>query len=538
MNANRAGTRVALALLLLGLCESALAQNADRGLGSRFRAGLNAASQRRLFERFRIERPTRDANVLRVQEPATPPPPTIPDAPISGAATPATPDETNITVPAAERAFGGGEPTEAVAAEEEAEKGLDDSKLLMKYLGMEDSPVLIYGWIQNSYTGNANGNGKTRLNLAGVTPNVFANKWMGNQYYLVFENPVEQGDEINFGFRIDNMFGNDWAFNYMQGLLNGVFRPAASFAAYDPAQFYAEAHFPDPFFGTDGIDVKGGRMYSLAGYEVVPATGRPLLSVPYMFFYGQPFTHFGAMSTWHINEKLNIHNCIINGWDRWVNENYKWGYMGGFTYTFNEDKTNIAFISVWGPNQYPRFLPSNQQLYATGYINIPSVAGQRNPGYNDNDRTLFTTVITQKWTKTLTQVIETDQGWERNVPGLASPIVNGVVQNARAKSQQWQSFGNWFLYNFNDKLTAVWRSEIFWDQQGGRVALTFLQQRNRSRFVGDRFYEMTLGLIYKPRPYLWIRPEIRYDWSQYHPAYTENTRKSQLTGGFDVILLY
>ena len=40
---------------------------------------------------------------------------------------------------------------------------------------------------------------------------------MGNQYYLIVENPLEQNDEINFGFRVDNLFGNDWQFNYMQG---------------------------------------------------------------------------------------------------------------------------------------------------------------------------------------------------------------------------------------------------------------------------------------------------------------------------------
>ena len=50
--------------------------------------------------------------------------------------------------------------------------------------------------------------------------------------------------------------------------------------------------------------------------------------------------------------------------------------------------------------------------------------------------------------------------------------------------------------------------------------------------------EMTLGLIYKPQEWLWIRPEARYDWTQFHPIYTDGTRKEQLTLGFDVILVF
>ena len=90
-------------------------------------------------------------------------------------------------------------------------------------------------------TPTAGGNG---LNF-GVEPNALANQWMGNQYYLVIENPIEQTDSVNFGFRIDNMFGNDWQFNYMQGLFNRAF-PPEHFAGYDLSQLYGEVAPADP----------------------------------------------------------------------------------------------------------------------------------------------------------------------------------------------------------------------------------------------------------------------------------------------------
>ena len=57
------------------------------------------------------------------------------------------------------------------------------------------------------------------------------------------------------------------------------------------------------------------------------------------------------------------------------------------------------------------------------------------------------------------------------------PLVGGVPINGTAKSAQWQSFGNWFLYQFGEKLTGVWRSEVFWDQQGARTGAPGTGQR-------------------------------------------------------------
>jgi hypothetical protein len=431
---------------------------------------------------------------------------------------PTSPNPAEITLPRAEAAGGGGEPTEAEEAAEEAEApARDETKLLMNALGMEESPWKIYGWIQNSYTGNTNGVPKNDLNF-GVNPNYQANRWMGNQYYLIIENPLEQNDKINFGFRIDNLFGNDWVFNHMRGLNETSFQ-LNHFAGYDPAQIYGEVHLP--ILTKGGVDIKGGRFYTILGYEVVPATGRPLLSVPYMFNYGQPFTHLGVISTIHVTDRVNWLNSVVNGYDRWFNENYKWNYLGGITWTSKSGKANVAISYIFGPNQYPRFLQPNTQIILLGNTIPPYLAGRRNPGYGSNWRTSFTNVFSYNWTDKLTQVVENDDSYETNIPGSGTDGTN--------RNDSWYSFGNWFLYKFHpDKLTGVWRSEVFHDQGGQRL------QTGRA----DTVYEMTLGLIWKPKPYIWIRPEARYDWSQWIPVYNDNTRKSQLTLAIDAILLF
>lgn len=392
----------------------------------------------------------------------------------------------------------------------------ENDTLLNRLLDLEDSPVRLYGWIQNSFTGNparwADG-----INF-GVNPNELANQWMGNQYYLVLEKPTQPVEQINFGFRFDNLFGNDWQFNHMEGLLNNAFR-LNSFAGYDPAQFYGEVHLP--ILTEGGLEVRGGRWYTIAGFESVPAISRPLLSVPYLFNYGQPFTHLGVLTTLHLSARLELLNGSVNGWDRFLDERYVWGYIGGFSWDSASGRTHAAFTCVWGPNQFPRFLAADTQLFPTGYVNIPSLAGRPNPGYTRNDRTLFTTVLSHRWTERFTQVLEFDQGWERSIPGLGSGGRNGLPA-----SDQWYGIASWFLYQYSDPLSVVLRTEWFRNVAGSRTG-----------FPGD-FAEVTLGAVIRPCPRLQIRPEVRFDWANPSRPYADGSSDHQITLGLDAITTF
>lgn len=163
--------------------------------------------------------------------------------------------------------------------------------LLNRALKRQDSPVRVFGWIENSFTGNTNGTPPGRSNF-GVFPNHLANSWQGNQYYFVVEDPLNQVDTVNFGFRLDTLFGNDWQFTKAYGLFDRAF-PTNHFAGLDLPQLYGEVHLPvlTPW----GLDIRGGRFYSLTGFESPQAIARPLLSVPYSLNF-TPFTFFGVVS--------------------------------------------------------------------------------------------------------------------------------------------------------------------------------------------------------------------------------------------------
>ena len=220
----------------------------------------------------------------------------------------------------------------------------------MNFLGREDKPVKVYGWLQNSYTYNTNGRGITGQNF-GVTPNNLANQWQGNQYYLIIENAAGAGRQGQLRLPGRQPLRQRLAVQ-PQPRVRRHRRQANHFNGYDLAQVYGEVHIP-PVLSKGGTDIKGGRFYTILGYEVVPATGRPLLSVPYMFNYGQPFTHVGALATTHVTDRVNWYNGVVNGSDRWINENYKWNYLGGFTWTSKNGKANAGHLLHHRPEQLP-----------------------------------------------------------------------------------------------------------------------------------------------------------------------------------------
>lgn len=422
--------------------------------------------------------------------------------------------DTNLGRSRAGRRGEGGGPTRA----EDDENGNDEdefkSDLLEKALGLEDSPIGVFGWLQMSYTGNQY-HPKDGLNF-GVNPNQYANQFLFQQLWFTIEKRIDmkRSDEYQWGFRTDNLTGSDWNQYNMVGLFDQAF--SSKYFGYDPVQFYGEVHLP--WLTEGGIDVKGGRFFTLVGYEDAAAPGRPLNSATYSFGYGQPFTHFGVMTTLHVSDRLNVYNGIINGWDRWINENYRWGYTGGIVWDSPDERTNVSLSMITGPNQFPSYFPAGYKNEPNGVPPPPFLAGRRNLLYNKNNAVYFSQVLIHQATEELTLIGEASQAYETNIPYFGP---GGSYTNAG-----WYGVAGFMLYEFNEKWTGVLRGDVFRDQHGVRTGFN------------NTFYETTLGLIYKPKSWFWIRPEIRWDWTTGEPAYNDATAKHQFTYGFDMIFLF
>jgi hypothetical protein len=390
------------------------------------------------------------------------------------------------------------------------------TNFLSRLLGLEESPVQLYGWIENSYTATPGFNPRNGSTVT-VFPNRLANAWQGNQYYLILEKVLKPADRPDFGFRLDTLFGNDWMFTHSFGLFDNAF-PARGFPGVDFPQIYAEAHLPVLFKG--GVDLRGGRFYSPAGFEAVQADKRPLLSVPYLLNF-TPFTFFGALATFHVSDRMTLSSGAVNGADRWINSNYRYSYLGGLNWISQSKKTTFTSTLLVGPNQLP-FFPATSiakdDSIPFGVFTSSELQGRRNPFYDRSTTVLMSNVLVYQWNKRLTEAAEVTFMNEGNVLGLG-PGGSAIGAN-------YYGFCHHFLYQFHEKLTGVFRAEIFRDNNGLATGRP------------DTYMEMTLGAIIKPHPWLWVRPEIRYDAAQSSHPYDDGTRSGQMTLAFDVILKF
>jgi hypothetical protein len=109
----------------------------------------------------------------------------------SATAQPPTPGERPMAQPPTQidvTSPGTGGPSQAQAAvsapteiqREQAGTAPSETNFLARFLRIDDSPVKVYGWLDNSFTGNTNGTPRNDQNFS-VFPNHLANRWQGNQ---------------------------------------------------------------------------------------------------------------------------------------------------------------------------------------------------------------------------------------------------------------------------------------------------------------------------------------------------------------------
>jgi len=399
------------------------------------------------------------------------------------------------------RALPPGEAAQEASAEEGPDRYLETE--FLKKRGINT-----YGWIDagigaNNWASPFNG------------PITFNDRnWQGqmNQLYLVNEKLVDTSEGLDWGGRIDLLYGTDYIYNSARGwdgfLANqGTFVYGPGYAPGSPSwasskdyglnipQIYGE-------LGYGNHVVKVGHFYTIIGYEVVPAIGNFFYTHAYTMQYGEPFTHTGILDTWTPNDQVTVYAGITQGWDNfsdpinsqgignpgYINANSNAAFLGGVSFK-NSDQTQAFTSTVSSGNEPVAFLGANT---------FPNV-GNRSIWSN-----VYTNEINDKWT----YVFQNDNGWQFNAnTGLQT-------QNQLAGLAQWYGINQYLFYNVSDTLVAGMRFEWFRDNNGYRVYAPI-----RNAWVGGpargfqgNFFQATWGLNWKPTRNWIIRPEVRYDW--------------------------
>ncbi|MGL4595720.1 MAG: outer membrane beta-barrel protein [Thermoguttaceae bacterium] len=323
-----------------------------------------------------------------------------------------------------------------------------------------------------------------------------------NQLYLSFGRYINaKRNKIDFGGQIDILYGTDYFFTSSLGLetrrtdfLSGAatLDPQKALLHWNPndglrrngtaglyglslPQFYGEIFMPI----ASGMTVRAGHFYSDAGLESAMSPKNFFYSHSYSFMYGGPVTLTGAEATIKITPRLAILGGISSGWNTFDRPDSKFTAHTGFAWESHNKKSTANFV------------------VQTGEESLRS---------HDN-RTHYTLTLQQKLTRKLTYSFEHTFGYEENG---AQQSWNGAT--SEWKIARWISVAQYLQWKMNEKWSIGLRGEWFQDQGLSRIQQVAAETPNYS-ISGTNYYELTLGVNWKPVSCVTIRPEVRYDWS-------------------------
>ena len=356
----------------------------------------------------------------------------------------------------------------------------------------------VYGWIQQGYTFNFDS--PDNRNNFGVNFNNRSNDYMLNQVWLRLERALAHEHEFTWGYTIDVNFGQDAAdFNVLSLGMWENFTGDADVAVADDEdygldlpQFYVEAHFPG-LLTERGVDVRVGRFVTLHGNELSPAIQTNFYSHSYGYFYSWPLTHTGVLATLHLTDTVDWMNGLVLGWDN--------------VFSDNNDKLSWHGMVIWTA------CDKRSSFWVT-YTLGPEGVG-RLDSRNDSYRFLITYDYSRKFgaCDQWQLVLHGANAWDHNVPTTGEDV-------------EWYDYAANLFYTIDPRLILGARAEWFRDDDGFRTGFA------------DSFYEVTLGVTYKPYQNLWIRPEFRVDWADETRPFNDGRDKRQYTAAMDVIWQY
>jgi hypothetical protein len=382
---------------------------------------------------------------------------------------------------------------------------------------LEQRRFFTYGWIEAGIGAN---NWGSPFN----GPVTLADRaWQGqlNQLYLVTERETDGADGWDWGGRVDLLFGTDYLFTTARGLDAYWFQETGTenVAAWDFSKDYGVA-MPQLYadFARAGFNLRFGHFYSILGYEQVPAVGNFFYSHCFSMQFS-PFTFTGFLGSWQPHDQLAIYAGIHNGWNNfsdpmrttgpWALKNREYpgagstaGFLGGIDFATADGQQTLSIMTTSGNERTPQGIrPRDGSLVG--------------------NRSLISTVYTNKLTDRLTYVFQNDNAWQFN-----ADVTQGNTGQQPGLAQ-WYSFLNYLFWKFNDQWVGGVRLEYFRDNNGYIVTApirnaSVLGSRGywASDFAGN-FWELTLGLNYYRSRNVVIRPELRYDWFAPNAASTK-----------------
>jgi hypothetical protein len=321
---------------------------------------------------------------------------------------------------------------------------------------LDDNRLSVSGWSSMTFTGSTDRSSNLPLAF-----NYLANRFALQQNWVRVERAVDpSAAEPTWGFRSDTILpGIDYRFTLARGLLDKQLTAdngSPNRYGIDPVQFYGEVYLPQ--IGR-GLDVKVGRFFAQFGSESIATTENHFASRSYDFIYN-PFTHTGLLTTLTLTDAWSVQNGLVSGSDVFLGPEANPTYIGSVKWAPPTGADSVLFSVILGKGRYD----------AARAFSNPEV---------------FDLIYTHKFSARLSYTLDATYSFQTNFPNVRFVNNWGVVQ--------------YLTYQLTPQLSATGRLEFFDDVQGQHTGFKGL------------YTAATTGVLYKPTPYLWLRPELRYD---------------------------
>ncbi len=349
-------------------------------------------------------------------------------------------------------------------------------------VALSDDNIDHGGWLSTGAHANAWGSSDN----GPLGTKAIGNGFLVQQLWGFAEKTVDtSGGGWDVGGRVDYMFGTDASSvqAFGDGSWDADWNTSDDYGSAMP-QLYGEVAHGD-------FSVKAGRFLTLIGWEYIEDPLNFFSSNSYSYFFAEPATHTGVLGSWEPSDSLTFHAGWTNGWDAGFTDN------GGAS-------TFLGGVTWSGP----------ECLTVTYTCSAGTLAA------GEGDLYMHSLSLELAISERLTWIVNNDLGIQANLPSADDALWVGIVQ--------------YLQYDLTDSLAAGVRFEWFQDRDGTRV---------EPGQISGNFYELTAGLNWQPKPYLLIRPELRYDWygGTYVPGslpFNDAAQDHQFSGGFDLIVTF
>ncbi|HEY6084408.1 MAG TPA: outer membrane beta-barrel protein [Nitrospira sp.] len=374
------------------------------------------------------------------------------------------------------------------AAEQAVEKRLLSEGLRLHF----------YGYLEGSYTQNFN-NPSNRINQLRIF-DVNSNEARPNlaQFVLQRDATADGNSADRLGFKLKFNAGRDSDFIGGTNLSTWA----------DFQEFYLQYLAPVG----KGLNIQGGQINSLVGYEVVESPRNVNYSRSWMFGLGQPFTTRGLRMSYEFNARVSLSVGVIGYINSARADTQHDPLMESALTLSPSDTVTLTFYSLAGPRSGPTGTAGGTLVLGGGFLSVRLI-------------------------EQASMVIET---YYANQGGSSTISSSG---NAR-----WNGIAGYLIYDMTKQWGIRLRGELFEDAGGyvscqgttdyqPRANVCFGATNNASAApVAQTLWEVTSTLQYKPLPSLTTRLEYRYDKSNQHVFQIgERAATYQPTISFDVI---